>query len=90
MSKEPLRAFRVTLRLWEKDTNLGEWEKADAEPITILTFETGFESARKLAESSYMEADATDREEFEWRSSAIEEVDERFTIPKTDKVLPRE
>jgi hypothetical protein len=87
MKKDPLRLFRVTLVLWEKDSN-GDWEKADS-TVTILTFETGFESARKLAESAYMEADETDREDFEWRSSAIEELDERFTIPKTARVLPR-
>lgn len=89
MSK--LRLFRVTLTLWERDTNFEDkWEKSEgAGLVTVLTFETGFESARKLAESAYMEADETDRKEFEWRASAIEELDELFVIPKTQKVLPK-
>lgn len=90
MKKEPLRLFRVTLTLWERDANFKEeWEKSEgAAPVTILTFETGFESARKFAEKSYKEADETD-EDFDWRASSIEEMDELFAIPKTDRVLPK-
>jgi hypothetical protein len=88
VSKGALRAFRVVLVLFEKDSNLGEWEKGES-TVAVLTFETGFESARKLAESAYMEADETDREDFEWRATSIEELDEPFTIPKTSRVLPR-
>lgn len=85
MSK-PLRLFRVTLKLFEKDS-AGEWEKSDSQ-VTVLTFELGFESARRFAEIAYKEADETG-EDYDWRASAIEELDELFAIPKTERTLPR-